>query len=585
MPCMIAGASDGMAPAWFETRSAPPTSGIFSIPSHSTRNQYRYIGSYRRRVRARACSERPHSSTSLRRCAASGSSAASRGTGTRAPGRSWVILSPVATGRLYKRLEVFDPGGTVIRHSVARVEHVARVGGHEVEVEGVVVDEEEHRVGGRDLVRGGLHPYDASVDVVVAGVRVGRPDVGSEVEQALRHDEGRRLAGVAGVALVGEPEQQYPAATECPLFAVERHHHATHDIVGHVVVDVVGQLDEAERLAQAAAHPPRQVARVDRQAVAPRTGPGSEPEEAERLGRRRLDRLPHVDAEVGGEHGQLVDDGDVEPGARGRIGARPVPAGAEHGRELLRRYVLHVGLARRQPLHPALVDVVAHDLVPDLGRPHGDGQPHVALPDDHDLHADNPRTPPPSTSAPLDLFTLVHTCRDCSGEKSRDGRGGRPCPTPSAGWRRWRRRRRSGSAPRPAWPRPRRVPPAWWCPASGARRASPVPTAPSGAGPTVAPSWPCGCAGGRSRPWPTTSSRVSSPSTGWPATTPTAAAGACGACSSRRAPGRRKRPSTRAPRPTCPASRPAWPARRRRGGRRRVGRSGPRGRTAGGRRG
>src|SRR5438132_11910713 len=202
MPCMIAGASDGMAPAWFETRSAPPTSGIFSIPSHSTRNQYRYIGSYRRRVRARACSERPHSSTSLRRCAASGSSAASRGTGTRAPGRSWVILSPVATGRLYKRLEVFDPGSTVIRHSVARVEHVARVGGHEVEVEGVVIDEDDHGVGGRDLLCGGLHPHHASIDMVVAGMRVRGPDVGAEVEQTLGHGQGGRLAGIAGVALV-----------------------------------------------------------------------------------------------------------------------------------------------------------------------------------------------------------------------------------------------------------------------------------------------------------------------------------------------------------------------------------------------
>ena len=46
MPCMITGASDGMAPAWLATSSAPPSAGIFSSPSHSTRNQLRYIGSY-----------------------------------------------------------------------------------------------------------------------------------------------------------------------------------------------------------------------------------------------------------------------------------------------------------------------------------------------------------------------------------------------------------------------------------------------------------------------------------------------------------------------------------------------------------
>ena len=39
MPCMIAGASEGMAPAWLATSSAPPSVGIFSRPSHSTRNQ------------------------------------------------------------------------------------------------------------------------------------------------------------------------------------------------------------------------------------------------------------------------------------------------------------------------------------------------------------------------------------------------------------------------------------------------------------------------------------------------------------------------------------------------------------------
>ena len=45
MPCMMAGASEGMAPAWLAMSRAPPSVGIFSRPSHSTRNQYLYIGS------------------------------------------------------------------------------------------------------------------------------------------------------------------------------------------------------------------------------------------------------------------------------------------------------------------------------------------------------------------------------------------------------------------------------------------------------------------------------------------------------------------------------------------------------------
>ena len=37
--CMIIGASGGSAPEWFDTSRAPPSDGMFSIPSCSTRNQ------------------------------------------------------------------------------------------------------------------------------------------------------------------------------------------------------------------------------------------------------------------------------------------------------------------------------------------------------------------------------------------------------------------------------------------------------------------------------------------------------------------------------------------------------------------
>ena len=38
---MIIGASGGSAPEWFETISAPPEEGTFSMSSTSTRNQWR----------------------------------------------------------------------------------------------------------------------------------------------------------------------------------------------------------------------------------------------------------------------------------------------------------------------------------------------------------------------------------------------------------------------------------------------------------------------------------------------------------------------------------------------------------------
>ena len=100
-----------------------------------------------------------------------------------------------------------------------------------------------------------------------------------------------------------------------PLSALRRvlsRDEPVHDVVGHVVVDVVGELDEAELLAERALDPPREVARVDRQAVAAAPGPGREAHVAERLGRGRVDRLPDVDAEVGREHRELVDERDVD---------------------------------------------------------------------------------------------------------------------------------------------------------------------------------------------------------------------------------------------------------------------------------
>jgi hypothetical protein len=77
---------------------------------------------------------------------------------------------------------------------------------------------------------------------------------------------------------------------------------------------------------------PRQVRRVDRQAVAADSGAGGEAHVAERLGRRRVDRLPHVDAQVAGEHRQLVDQGDVDVAERvlEQLGELGLP-GARHG--------------------------------------------------------------------------------------------------------------------------------------------------------------------------------------------------------------------------------------------------------------
>ena len=65
-------------------------------------------------------------------------------------------------------------------------------------------------------------------------------------------------------------------------------------------------------MAQALLHPPGQVGRVDREAVAAHPGPGREAHVPEGLGGGGVDGLPHVDTELAGEHGDLIDQGDVD---------------------------------------------------------------------------------------------------------------------------------------------------------------------------------------------------------------------------------------------------------------------------------
>jgi hypothetical protein len=83
-----------------------------------------------------------------------------------------------------------------------------------------------------------------------------------------------------------------------------------------VRVHVVGELDEAEAVAEHPVDAPGQVRRVDRQAVPADARPGREAHVPERLGRRRVDRGPDVDSEVPCEHRELVDQRDVDVAER-----------------------------------------------------------------------------------------------------------------------------------------------------------------------------------------------------------------------------------------------------------------------------
>ena len=165
-------------------------------------------------------------------------------------------------------------------------------------------------------------------------MRVSDPHVGTERREALRDHHPGGLADVSCVPFVSQSEQQDSRTVDRALLPVQGQCQSGHDIVRHVRIDVVGQLDEPERLSDAPAHLPRQITGIDGQAVTPHSGPRSESEVAEWLGRRSVDCLPHVDTHGLGEHGQFVDQRDVHvaEGVLQQLGELGLPgAGNGHG--------------------------------------------------------------------------------------------------------------------------------------------------------------------------------------------------------------------------------------------------------------
>ncbi len=79
----------------------------------------------------------------------------------------------------------------------------------------------------------------------------------------------------------------------------------------HREVDVAGELDEAVDEVELA-RPPREVVRIDRDAVAADAGSRREAHEAERLRRRGVDHLPDVEAHPLAQQRELVDERDVD---------------------------------------------------------------------------------------------------------------------------------------------------------------------------------------------------------------------------------------------------------------------------------
>ncbi len=188
-------------------------------------------------------------------------------------------------------------------------------------------------------------------------VGVGVAHLGAAAPQQLDDVERGRLAQVVDVLLVGDAEDVHARAVHRLALGVERLHHAADHVLGHAAVDLPGQLDEA-RLEVVLLRLPRQVERVDGDAVAAEAGAGIERHEAERLRLGRVDHLPHVDVHPVAHQRELVHEADV------------------HGAERVLEELDHLGHARGADRH----DGVHHLAV----ERHRHPRAHLVMPA-HDL--------------------------------------------------------------------------------------------------------------------------------------------------------------------------------------------------------
>jgi len=141
--------------------------------------------------------------------------------------------------------------------------------------------------------------------------RVVHPDLGPSSREPREHVARRGLPVVGDVGLVGDTDAQHAGTLHRASVRVELLDDPRDDVVGHVDVDVLGEVDEAGRGAQLAGTP-REELRVEGDAVPADPGAGVEGLEAERLGRGGVDDLPDVDVEGVGELRELVDERDVD---------------------------------------------------------------------------------------------------------------------------------------------------------------------------------------------------------------------------------------------------------------------------------
>lgn len=181
----------------------------------------------------------------------------------------WLAAPFVAGGYWVLRQPRTDPPGldVVSLHAVPRDEDPSSVLADQVVVEAVVVGDQDDGRRRRQLLGRENDEGYLGADVIFSHLWVAGPDVSPEGEQPFSDDGPGGLPGITDIGLAGQAEQQVAGTVEGDAPAVETQEDAPRDMVGPVVVDVVGEVHATEAPAEVLAHAPGQLAGVDGQAV------------------------------------------------------------------------------------------------------------------------------------------------------------------------------------------------------------------------------------------------------------------------------------------------------------------------------
>src|SRR5215203_133378 len=122
--------------------------------------------------------------------------------------------------------------------------------------------------------------------------------------------ECRTLADIFDVSLVRDTQHQHRCALHCLALAIQRLGQLTHPEHRHLGVQLSSQIDEP-RLVVESPHLPREIVRIDWDAVPAEPRPREKLHEAEWLGGRSFDDFPYVHPELVAQDCHLVYKPDM----------------------------------------------------------------------------------------------------------------------------------------------------------------------------------------------------------------------------------------------------------------------------------